>query len=371
MENYNSCESALKFSIKVYKELQLQEDDCNFIFSPHGIFAALSIIASGAGGTTLQQITTLLEFKNETDIVNYILMFKDALSERNPNVSLVFTSKVYTNKALRDFYVEKLRDIYNCKVRKFGLLDNLEDCRQRINNWFARHSLQNESSVLQQNKITSRPSLIVADTSMFQSNWHIRFFKDLTITSKFINMDGSSVFVKMMKTEGIFRIYHSELATALELKYEDQNISMWIILFENGLNQIFFDHEIILNLIGAAVEKHVVVSIPQFNIKYGRDYTSVLRGLRLNEVFDNDKANLSRVSYTTAMVLSGLVQETNINIDEDGTWTKKFDLAAKGSVMNFSVKPESEVFVCDRPFHFFIFHDLMKQILFAGKVLKL
>ncbi len=90
---------------------------------------------------------------------------------------------------------------------------------------------------------------------------------------------------------------------------------------------------------------------------------SLLISMGMEDVFDEQKVNLSGMSPNNDLVVSKVVHKAFVEVNEEGTEAA----AATGVVMMTKCGRIPPVFNADHPFLFFIRHNPTKSILFYGR----
>ena len=92
-----------------------------------------------------------------------------------------------------------------------------------------------------------------------------------------------------------------------------------------------------------------------------------MKSMGMNDAFDGAKADFSGIATEQPLVISDVVHQAYVKVDEQGTEAA----GATGVVMRLTaVRQEQPVpsFVADHPFVFFIRDDATQSILFLGRV---
>ncbi len=112
-------------------------------------------------------------------------------------------------------------------------------------------------------------------------------------------------------------------------------------------------------------QQEVRVSLPRFKMEETYDMKSLLVSMGMEDVFDEQKVNLSGMSPNNDLVVSKVVHKAFVEVNEVGTEAA----AATGVVMMVMCGSLSipQVFNADHPFLFFIRHNPTKSVLFYGR----
>lgn len=158
-------------------------------------------------------------------------------------------------------------------------------------------------------------------------------------------------------------------ASIVEMPYGDDNrISMLLLYPHWSLTEVFrnlrnADIGEILNMLMEDEEDRgeVRLTLPKFKIDSDLELRNVLEVLGIIDIFDAEKANLSKISKSP-VVVSRVFHKAVIDVDEVGTMAAAVTV---GYAHDRIVPPEV---VFNRPFGFLITDRATKSILFAGQV---
>ena len=119
------------------------------------------------------------------------------------------------------------------------------------------------------------------------------------------------------------------------------------------------------NIINLLVTKEVKIELPKFELKEIYDLKSILPELGIVDIFDQSKANLSRIEETGILYVNKAIHKAKIEINEKGT-----EASAVG-LISASVRignDHSSYFTADHPFIFIIREIKSNVIFFMGRV---
>ncbi len=111
-------------------------------------------------------------------------------------------------------------------------------------------------------------------------------------------------------------------------------------------------------------QQEVEVSLPRFKMEETYDMKSLLISMGMEDVFDEQKVNLSGMSPNNDLVVSKVVHKAFVEVNEEGT---EAAAATAAVVMQVECLRIPQVFNADHPFLFFIRHNPTKTILFYGR----
>ena len=159
-------------------------------------------------------------------------------------------------------------------------------------------------------------------------------------------------------------------ATALELPYKGQKLSMIILLpyEKDGLapleENLSAENLHAVNELFRMGPVKTVLSLPKFKLEDSFDLGGTLGDLGMSDLFNMAKADLSGIDGKGQLYVSKVVHKAFINVDEEGSEAA----AATAVVIQKRSLPRIEVFNADHPFLFFIRENDTGSILFVGRV---
>ncbi|KTF71329.1 hypothetical protein cypCar_00049955, partial [Cyprinus carpio] len=105
----------------------------------------------------------------------------------------------------------------------------------------------------------------------------------------------------------------------------------------------------------------VEVSLPRFKMEKTYDMKNLLISMGMEDVFNEQKVNLSGMSPSNNLVLTKVIHKAFVEVNEEGTEAA----GATGAI--FATRSFAQMFIADHPFLFFIRHNPTKSILFYGR----
>ena len=109
--------------------------------------------------------------------------------------------------------------------------------------------------------------------------------------------------------------------------------------------------------------KEITVFLPRFNIEGGLKLSDYLLDMGVSDVFNENTADLSRLTDDMKSFIHNVSQKALVRVDEKGT---EAAAATMVGMSGTSVKP---LFRADHPFLFLIRDTKTGSILFLGRVL--
>jgi serpin B len=241
-----------------------------------------------------------------------------------------------------------------------------EESRITINDWVSNQTNNRIRDLLPQGSVNIYTRLVLTNAIYFDAAWKYPFPKDLTRNGTFKLLNNSTVSVPMMSHRAGFSYAQGEGCQAVELPYEGNEISMVILLpdegnftaFENALN-----YDYISDIIGNLQTTDMSLTMPKFRFDSSFSLKQYLAEMGMPLAF-SEMADFSGINGNDELTITDMVHKAFIAVDEEGTEAA----AASGVVVGIVSMPQTSVII-DRPFILLIRDNATGAILFVGRVL--
>ncbi|MDE6347401.1 MAG: serpin family protein [Bacteroides sp.] len=345
----------------------------NLFISPLSASLCLSMVANGASGNTLAEMTEVLGFSDYSleEMNSYHKKLVEALLNLDNTTQLGVANSIWIRQGFKvyDDFVNVNRTMYDAQVQELDF--SSPRATDIINGWCAEKTHHCIKEVLQE--IPEEARLYLLNALYFKGVWKKQFDKSKTRDGQFTNADGSRSTVQMMNMEKEhFNYATNECFSMAEFPYGNEAFSMVVLLPAEGkalddcLPQLTDEHWREWNdaLSGATLN----VMLPRFELKYDKDLRADMKAMGMKDAFDGILADFSKMSAGDLFI--GLLKQcTYVKVDESGTEAAAVTVAG----MVDSAGPDSRIvpFHVNRPFVFLIKEKSTGTILFMGKVTKL
>ena len=352
-----------KFAVDFYNHIP--DKSQNIFFSPTSIYLTLFMLYDGAEGNTAEQIEQVLRLDID-DTIRYdsIRHAISLLNESNPYVTLSRDSSVWLAEwfAFNDSYVNMTQNTYQTEIQSMSFTDSSNGIK-KINNWISHNTNNKVSDTLKPNDVIDFPAMILANVLSFNGTWETTFPKENTTKHIFWLNDVSFTDADFMHVQGMFNYAIHDSATAISLPYRNSDLSMMIIL-PYSLNGIsYLDESLVDEIRQNMIYQEVEVFLPKFMMETSYNLISVLQSLEINDVFNPNLADLTRVVNNDPqnLFVGKMLQKAIIDVNEGEKFT----------VPDSNIVPTNNTYVptflADRTFTFLIQDDSSGTILFMGK----
>ncbi|HET7010615.1 MAG TPA: serpin family protein [Anaerolineales bacterium] len=366
--------AALAFDL--YRSLRAGEG--NLFFSPYSISVALAMTYAGAAGETADQMADTLHFTLPQNRLHpafnaYSLDLEaraEADSEGTP-FELSIANSLWGQEGFpfRDEFLDVLAENYGAGMRLVDFAADPEASRQAINEWVSDETRKKIQDLIPQGAIDAMTRLVLANAIYFKAAWLHAFEAEATSPEPFHLLDGSTVDVPMMHQEESFSYSAGPGYQALELPYETGNMSMLIILPEEGqfpTVEQALNEGVLREIVEDLGSRPVVLTLPKFTYESAFALKDVLQELGMSDAFDPDRADFSGMDGARDLFIGSVLHKAFVSVDEEGTEAA----AATAVIMQVTSAPIDEPvhFTVDRPFIFLIRDGQTGSLLFVGRV---
>jgi len=348
--------------------------DKNVMISPASIMMALDMVAAGAKGESLEQLTNLFaagqgpltQQAYAADLMDKINSAKDI--EFSCANAVWANRKLLGNKVNTD-YVDYIQDTF---LSEYTLDEFDETTPGKINSWIYEHT----DHMIEQAVSDLDPAtvMVLVNAIAFDAKWETGY-EDFQINEgEFRKADGSTEDVTYLH-DVTSAYYVTDKATGFIKAYEGGEYGFLVILpndesmsaNEFAANFTAEDYEKFINSVSYQYEVHS--KMPEFKYDFEFIANGTLQNLGCTDIFDPGAADLSGIAGQRGDIyVSKVIHKTHIEVDSRGTKAAAVtvvscDLACEPAI----VKPFQTV-NCDRPYVYAIVDMETMAPVFVGTV---
>ena len=365
-----------KFALELYRQLSAG-DDGNLFFSPYSLSVALAMTYAGAEGATKEQMAETLNFiLDEEDLhaafnklaIELARRGEGNKSENEEGFKLNVINAIWgqVEYAFLDEYLDTLAVNYDAGLRLLDFASDPEACRQTINDWVSRQTEGKIEDLIKEGIISEMTRLVLTNAIYFNAAWEFPFDEDNTTDGTFYLEDGSTVTVAMMHQTEDLNYAAGDGYQAVELKYDGNELSMLIILPDDGNFEQFqasFNAEKLGAIIDEMRTADVSLTMPKFEYESQFSVKDALQAMRMTDAFGM-AADFSGMDGTFDLYIEDVVHKAFVYVDEAGTEAA----AASAVIMNLKAIMEQAEVTLDHSFIYLIRDIETNTILFVGSV---
>ena len=365
------------FAFGLYQTLKGGEG--NLFYSPYSISLALAMTYAGARGETAQQMAHTLQFLPDQDKLHPAFNWLDAeLAKRGEGaegkdgegfrlniVNAIWGQKDYS---FLSAFLDVLAENYGAGLRILDFISDTEKSRVTINEWVSAQTEGRIEDLIPPGAIDVLTRLVLTNAIYFNAAWAYPFDEDMTADGSFYLLDGRHMIVPMMKQTESFGYTEGEEYQAVELLYDNGELSMVILLPEAGEFEAFEERlqaQQVCDLISDLQSTEIALTMPQFEFDSEFSLKDALADMGMPIAFSGG-ADFSGMTGNPELFISDVVHKAFVAVDEAGTEAA----AATAVIMKLTAVPEPPLEVTiDRPFIFLIRDIETGAILFIGRVI--
>ncbi|MFO7743576.1 MAG: serpin family protein [Anaerolineae bacterium] len=367
-----------EFAFDLYRFLVEQEGDKNLFYSPYSISLALAMTYAGARSETEEEMAETLRFALlQEDLHPAFNALDQALGERGEGAEgkdggfrLNIANAIWGQRDYQflDSFLDVLAQNYGAGLRVLDFAGAPEESRVTINEWVSEETEGKIEDLIPQGGVDSLTRLVLTNAIYFNAAWANPFEEEATEDGPFTLLDGSEISVPMMHQEESFGHAEGEDYQAVELPYDGHELSMVIVMPEEGAFEAV-EASLDAERVGAIIEeldrRQVALTMPRFEFDAEFGLKRALAALGMPSAF-SDAGDFSGMMGERELFISEVLHKAFVSVDEEGTEAA----AATAVVMKLLAVPDEAIEVTlDRPFLFLI-HDIETgAILFVGRVL--
>ncbi|CAL4900168.1 unnamed protein product [Urochloa decumbens] len=347
------------FALRLAKRLADggQSQNQNLVFSPVSIYAALSLVAAGAHGTTLDELLAVLGAASRDELAESARGVERALADRSGSGAplVAFACGLWHEKtvALKPDYRAAATESYKAKTRAADFKNKPEKARKRINRW--------DTETRQFNLLDG--STVDAQFMSCRTDHAVALHKGFKV-------------LKMAYHP--YQIPHWEDAYLHRNKQKDSDdgsdrprFSMCVFLpnSRDGLPELVEKMASRPSFVWDHLPKErskTRVWLPKFKLSFSSQMNGVLKAMGMEAAFDETKADFSdMLEGDQPLVVEHVFHKAVIEVDEEGTKAA----ASTACTMQLLCATFPVNFVADHPFAFFVVEEVSSTIVFMGHVL--
>lgn len=246
---------------------------------------ALGCAAQGAKGATFDEIKNGLHLSGDQNAIAE--QFSTSHTELTKNVGkaiLNVANKVYVKSGyeLKPAFKEVAVKKFSSETQSLNFADAVPSAAA-INNWVEDKTNKKIKDLIKPDSLDADTRLVLVNAIYFKGNWEHKFKVENTKKEPFWTSENKSVEVEMMHIKGDFKYgtFNDLDATALEMKYNDSDISFLILLpnKRTGLKELeaALTHTNITHITNHMYTSDVEVALPKFRVEYEVEMTEPLK----------------------------------------------------------------------------------------------
>lgn len=336
----------------------------NVFISPLSSEFALAMTANGADGNTLTEILTALNGGNTTlgSINSLNKKLITGLPKVFSGITFDIANSIWADNAfpIYEKFITDNEDTYRSCVSNLDF--GSSQASSTINSWVSDATRGKITDIV--SDISSLDAVYLINTIYFKGAWSTPF--DNTKIAPFTNYDLSAGSAQYMTRTANLKYAETDKFALAEVPYSGGSFVMDIIMSSDIADLDTFDANVWTALIGNLSYKRTEITMPHFNLTNDCNLVPYLSQLGINDAFDKDKSDFSKMS-AKAVFINKVLQKATITVDAEGTVaTTATSVEIKLGDNVYADDPL--VFNVNRPFIFVIREAVSGTIVFVGEI---
>lgn len=344
---------------------QVRGGEGSVAISPLSAAMALSLAANGADGSTRAAFEGVLGTDVEALNANAAQLMEDYAALGGSTRALIANS-VWADESMT-FSDQFLADCGGYRPGVFTARLSSGEARQAVNAWVSGATDGMIGELLRED-LSPETAAVLIDAVYLDMTWEKEFDRGRTYKGGFFPAESSRVEVSYMRRAGDIPYFTMDGGTGVALPFDDGRLAFVAVLPDGTLDSFLEDLDGgALSAAAAGAERtQIQVTMPKFTVRWDGTLGEALCALGLEEAFDPDRADLSRLGQSSAgkLYVSDVFQAVMLEVDEKGS---RAAAATEVEIVASSApSPDGARLVLDRPFLYAVWDTQADIPLFLG-----
>lgn len=329
-----------------YKFLKQIEGNDNTLVSPLSMAYLLSMIQSGAKGSTLNELNIALD--------NYDLQPMENIDSKISMANSMWINNRYKND-INNTFATALKINYHSEV----LYDEFINANN-INKWVSEKTYNMINELFPSDSVNSADTIMALVNAIgINFKWDEEFDCNKTLMGNFLD---KNVYMMNSNEKYIESDYYTGFIKDYEKLSDNSQYEFIGLLPKKDIQDVInnLSNDVIKNSI---TESEANIQIPRFKYEYNvNNLKSILESLGIKDMFNKEKANFGGIAED--IYVSSIVQKTYIDFMESGTKA----VASSGGAFDIKSAAEEKEVIFNKPFVYLIRKKGSNNIYFIGIV---
>lgn len=350
---HNKKESGTKPNISLnknnkfdYKFIKQIESNDNTLVSPLSMAYLLSMIQSGAKGSTLNELNIALD--------NYDLQPMENIDSKISMANSMWINNKYKND-INNTFSTALKINYHSEV----LYDEFINA-DNINKWVSEKTYNMINELFPSDSVNSADTIMALVNAIgINFKWDEEFDCNKTLMGNFLD---KNVYMMNSNEKYLESDYYTGFIKDYEKLSDNSQYEFIGLLPKKDIQDVInnISNDVIKNSI---TESKAHIQIPRFKYEYNvNNVKGILESLGIKDMFNKEKANFGGIAED--IFVSSIVQKTYIDFMESGTKAA----AASGGAFDITSAAEEKEVIFNKPFVYLIRKIGSNNIYFIGTV---
>ena len=329
-----------------YKFLKQIEGNDNTLVSPLSMAYLLSMIQSGAKGSTLNELNIALD--------NYDLQPMENIDSKISMANSMWINNRYKND-INNTFATALKINYHSEV----LYDEFINA-DNINKWVSEKTYNMINELFPSDSVNSVDTIMALVNAIgINFKWDEEFDCNKTLMGNFLD---KNVYMMNSNEKYLESDYYTGFIKDYEKLSDNSQYEFIGLLPKKDIQDVInnISNDVIKNSI---TESEANIQIPRFKYEYNvNNLNSILESLGIKDMFNKEKANFGGIAED--IYVSSIVQKTYIDFMESGTKAA----ASSGGAFDIKSAAEEKEVIFNKPFVYLIRKKGSNNIYFIGVV---
>lgn len=350
---HNKKESGTKPNISLnknnkfdYKFIKQIEGNDNTLVSPLSMAYLLSMIQSGAKGSTLNELNIALD--------NYDLQPMENIDSKISMANSMWINNRYKND-INNTFATALKINYHSEV----LYDEFINANN-INKWVSEKTYNMINELFPSDSVNSVDTIMALVNAIgINFKWDEEFDCNKTLMGNFLD---KNVYMMNSNEKYLESDYYTGFIKDYEKLSDNSQYEFIGLLPKKDIQDVInnISNDVIKNSI---TESEAHIQIPRFKYEYNvNNVKGILESLGIKDMFNKEKANFGGIAED--IFVSSIVQKTYIDFMESGTKAA----ASSGGAFDITSAAEEKEVIFNKPFVYLIRKKGSNNIYFIGTV---
>lgn len=332
-----------KFDYKFIKEIDSND---NSLVSPLSMAYLLSMIQSGAKGSTLNELNIVLD--------NYDLQPMENIDSKISMANSMWINNKYKND-IDNTFATALKINYHSEV----LYDEFINA-DNINKWVSEKTYNMINELFPSDSVNSADTIMALVNAIgINFKWDEEFDCNKTLMGNFLD---KNVYMMNSNEKYIASDYYTGFIKDYEKLSDNSQYEFIGLLPKKDIQDVInnLSNDVIKDSI---TESEAHIQIPRFKYEYNvNNVKGILESLGIKDMFNKEKANFGGIAED--IYVSSIVQKTYIDFMESGTKAA----ASSGGAFDITSAAEEKEVIFNKPFVYLIRKKESNNIYFIGIV---
>lgn len=329
-----------------YKFLKQIEGNDNTLVSPLSMAYLLSMIQSGAKGSTLNELNIALD--------NYDLQPMENIDSKISMANSMWINNKYKND-INNTFATALKINYHSEV----LYDEFINA-DNINKWVSEKTYNMINELFPSDSVNSVDTIMALVNAIgINFKWDEEFDCNKTTMGNFLD---KNVYMMNSNEKYLESDYYTGFIKDYEKLSDNSQYEFIGLLPKKDIQDVInnISNDVIKNSI---TESKAHIQIPRFKYEYNvNNVKGILESLGIKDMFNKEKANFGGIAED--IFVSSIVQKTYIDFMESGTKAA----ASSGGAFDITSAAEEKEVIFNKPFVYLIRKKGSNNIYFIGTV---